>query len=139
MPAPKHPVIDRLMDKIAIDGNGCWIFTGAMSAVGYGVIGAGSRSDGVLLIHRVTYQHFVGPIPEGFQVDHLCRVRACCNPAHLEAVPQAENNRRALALRPVKTHCKRGHEFTNANTGRNKRGGRYCRACLAISNARRAA
>ena len=127
-----RPVIDRLMEKVTIDENGCWIFTGARSAAGYGVIGAGGRDEGVVYVHRVTYEHRIGPIEPGYQVDHLCRVRACCNPKHLEAVTQAENIRRALVLRPIKTHCKRDHEFTDDNTGRNSRGGRYCRTCVGI-------
>lgn len=134
-----RPVIERLLAKVEPDGNGCWIFTGGKSAAGYGVIGLGGRDDGTNYTHRVTYEHFVGPIPTGHQVDHLCRVRACCNPAHLEAVPQAENNRRALALRPAKTHCKHDHEFTPDNTGRNAKGNRYCLSCARVRNARRSA
>ena len=93
------PAIDRLLPKIAIDPDTeCWIWRGALARDGYGTMLAdGSRTNGTRRLtgtHRVSYEHFVGPIPDGYQIDHLCRVPACCCPWHLEAVTQQENIRR---------------------------------------------
>ena len=76
------------------DENGCMIFTGATAGAGYGVVGKGPAGAGYYYVHRVSYEHHKGPIPEGLTIDHLCRVKLCVNPDHLEAVTQAENNRR---------------------------------------------
>lgn len=118
----KRPVIDRLLDRIEIDENGCWLWTGPVTRDGYGMIGVeGNRSRG---IHRVAYEHFVGPIPIGLQIDHLCRVRHCCCPWHLEAVTSGENTRRGdtgkhlVSAQLSKTHCAQGHPFDEENTRR---------------------
>lgn len=91
----------------------CWNWTGAVQTGGYGFFQG-------KLAHRLAYEWMVGPIPPGLTIDHLCYNRLCINPAHLEPVTSAENIRRAAARR---THCKRGHELTDANTppGRSKR------------------
>lgn len=80
------------------------------------------------------HERYKGPIPPGYQVDHLCRNRACANPVHLEAVTQAENLRRQMAAwrkkNPTPTHCPRGHEYAGANLYVNKTSGRnVCRTC----------
>src|SRR5690606_7471316 len=85
-------------------------------------------------VHRVTYEAFVGPIPEGLEVDHLCRNRACCNPEHLEPVTRSENRRRAWRdaprpPRPLAAECRKGHPFDEENTLWERRGKRRCRAC----------
>lgn len=130
-----RPAIERLIARIVPDENGCWIFTGATS-MGYGVVGLGGRGSGNDYAHRVTYRHFRGPIGDGMQIDHLCMVRRCCNPDHLEAVTQAENVRREMAVRTPKTHCKWGHEFTPENTRCTARQ-RLCLTCSRLRTARR--
>lgn len=77
----------------------CWLWTGGANADGYGVVRAG-RIDGrgvFALAHRVIYEAVHGTIPEHLELDHLCEVKRCCNPAHLEAVTHAENMRRWMA------------------------------------------
>ncbi len=104
---------------------GCWLWTGARaSGTGYAHFGlAGGRT---LSAHRFSYEHHIGPIPDGLVIDHLCRVRHCVNPDHLEAVTQAENVRRALGQI---THCVHGHEYTPENTYVAKNGRRTCKEC----------
>lgn len=87
------------------------------------------------LAHRVAHELLIGPIPNGLHVDHLCRVRHCVNPDHLEAVTQRENNLRIpglgenlILLARAKTHCPQGHEYTEENTYW-YRGHRRCLTC----------
>ena|SRR5579885_311897 len=83
----------HIREKIAVNEDGCWLWTGALSE-GYG---RQRVRDFVYLAHRLVYELLVEPIPEGFDIDHLCRVRRCVNPAHLEPVTRAENLRRGRA------------------------------------------
>lgn len=108
----------------------CWLWTAYSLPSGYGTFNAWARRG--LLAHRVSYEIFVGPIPDGFQVDHLCVNPRCVNPVHLEAVTGLENNRRSNSIsarHARKSHCKNGHPFDEANTRVSKRGGRECRTC----------
>jgi hypothetical protein len=109
----------------------CWLWT-AGTCRGYGHFHA-SRSVGgrTLRAHRVAYELLRDPIPEGMHLDHLCRVRGCVNPDHLEVVTGATNTLRGIsspAINARKTHCRRGHEFTPENTYID-RGSRRCKAC----------
>ena len=93
----RRPIRIRFMDKVAKTDT-CWLWTGAVSAGGYGRIGEASSSR-TLQAHRVAYELFVGRIPEGLHIDHLCSERRCVRPDHLEAVTQAENNLRSWQRR----------------------------------------
>ncbi len=127
---------DRLMRRITISESGCWQWTGAIDASGYGRIGIGRRGEGVNYTHRVAYELFVGPIPKGRDLDHLCRNRPCCNPEHLEAVERLVNVARGLRGKGYRlTHCKQGHEFTPENTRVSARQ-RRCITCARESGRR---
>jgi hypothetical protein len=104
----------------------CWLWTGQINQKGYPRVGVGSRAIGA---HRVMYELLVEPIPDGLELDHLCRVRHCVNPDHLEPVTHRENTRRG---KPTRTRCKNGHKFTPENTyiGQWATGPvRLCRTC----------
>jgi hypothetical protein len=136
------PVIDRILERIIIDANGCWLWTSGIDTGGYGRMSVGSRKDGSrtrVSAHRTSYEAFVGPILEGLTIDHLCRVRRCVNPDHLEPVTMRENLLRGngwSGRHARKTHCINGHEFTPENINRVKRGGRECKACKRVWNRR---
>lgn len=130
----------------------CWLWTGSISADGYGRLLAGPHR----LAHRYSYTLTKGEIPDGLELDHTCHSasgceaagrschhRRCVNPSHLELVTHGENhariaiavNRRrgikVAALQADKTHCPAGHEYTTENTYVDKRGSRNCRTCAA--------
>lgn len=131
---------ERFIDKVGdTDANGCWPWLATVSN-GYGRVWDGKRS---VVAHRFSYEFFVGDIPPGLQIDHLCRNTNCVNPDHLEAVTLAENNRRSdspTAINARKTHCIHGHEFAGRNLRYRKEGTRICRTCEAARcTARRAA
>jgi hypothetical protein len=121
---------ERLLSHIDKTDGGCWLWTASTYFGGYGQINVGNRQ--IRGVHRVAYELWVGPIPDGLHIDHLCRVRLCVNPDHLEAVTQRENNRRSLsptALNAAKTHCPQGHPYVDGNLAVDKRGFRHCRTC----------
>lgn len=128
-------VLERIMRRVTKADDGCWIFGGYLNRTGYGQVTL-SHEEGRALVHRVVYMRLVGPIGAGLDLDHLCRVPACCNPTHLEPVTHAENIRRGLfpaALRAkyaALTHCGSGHPRTSANVRLTKEGRRRCRPCV---------
>jgi hypothetical protein len=126
LPQPP-PDCEVILSKIRVAESGCWEWQGHVNNRGYG------RLRGRVYSHRASYEAFVGPIPDGLEIDHLCRNTRCCNPEHLEAVTPQENLRRTRAER-----CARGHEFTPENTYLRPDGkGRNCLACIRErSNAR---
>jgi hypothetical protein len=104
----------------------CIIWAGSIDRDGYGRF----RNTPA---HRIAYEESKGPIPSGLVIDHLCRVRNCVNPDHLEAVTIRENTLRGFnppAMNARKTHCVNGHEFDEINTYWRPNGERDCRACI---------
>ena len=122
----------KFADRIALIASGpdeCWLWPWKLSN-GYGYIKIGGKT---MNAHRAAYELLVGPVPDDLVVDHLCRVRNCVNPAHLEPVTARENVLRGAsfaAKNATKTHCQNGHELTPGNTRIDRHGHRKCRACM---------
>jgi hypothetical protein len=119
------------------DDEGCWTWMGTKTPDGYGVF-YDVRVKGSRRAHRVAYEALVGPIPNGLQIDHLCRTRNCVNPTHMEAVSSRVNTLRGegpTASKYRQTHCVNGHEFTPENTKIRSNGiHRQCRECMRITD-----
>ena len=116
------PVLERLSELI-LRSDDCWLWQGKPNKDGYGQ----AQVDGnCWLAHRLIYTVEVGPIPDGLTLDHLCLVKMCVRPDHLEPVTQAVNNLRMMALRERPTHCKWGHSLDDAYDYGTQR---CCRTC----------
>ena len=111
----------RFWAKVTVHPSGCWVWTGARRN-GYGVV---KECGATQSAHRVAFYVTMSPAAGG-ELDHTCRNRACVRPDHLEVVTHAENQRRRSE---AQTHCKHGHEYTEANTGTTPQGWRWCREC----------
>jgi hypothetical protein len=140
-PYKTEPLAQRL-DRFSIPEpmSGCLLWMGATDRKGYGLLTVRSRMKQA---HRASYEVAKGPIPPGLHVLHSCDNPSCIAPGHLRAGTRSENVAEAWARgrrRPkVITHCKRGHEFTQANTRIGSKGERVCRACHALMARIRAA
>ena len=141
------PWLRRFLSRIdwskVVDANSCWIWTGCQrggrpddrySHFDGFVIGPGAEGGEYYYCgHTYSYARFVGPIPEGYDIDHICKTHLCVNPTHLRPLTHNEN----VAVRRKKTHCKNGHEFTPENTRvyvySNKRAAvRICKTCARV-------
>jgi len=143
MKRPRIPVRDRILASIEIDTDGCWVWQKSIVKDGYGQITA----PGCRIAHRVSYMTFVGPIPDGMQIDHTCHNRAvkagacsggeckhrkCVNPKHLKPTTSQANvlgGDTVAAANAAKTHCSNGHEYNDVNTRITAANRRYCRPC----------
>ena len=126
-------ILPRFMKFVELEPNtGCWLWRGSGTPAGYGQISVNGRMK---MAYRWSYEHFRGPIPAGVEPDHLCRVRCCVNPHHLELVTHRENTLRGrtlAAMNAAKTRCRRGHPFSGENLRRGMYGKqpiRVCRQC----------
>ena len=122
------PLMDRIQARLETAPTGCWLWTGALTHDGYGYTGRGGRKAKKIYVHRAMFEAHNGPVPDGLCLDHLCRVRNCANPDHLEPVTGRENQRRR---KEANTHCRRGHTLTPDNLyDYPHRGLRLCKACV---------
>jgi hypothetical protein len=126
MPYEAGTPIEKFMRRVFIEADGCWRWVGSINPrSGYGLFGHRAYA------HRWSYEHHVGVIPEGLDIDHLCRNRYCVNPDHLEAVTRRTNLVRGatlIAANVNKTHCPQGHPYEGANLIMDGTG-RKCRVC----------
>jgi len=117
--------MDRFKSKFEVSDSGCWIWRAALDRHGYGEF----WFDGKLRrAHRVSYELYVGPIPDGMTVDHLCFTPACVNPSHMQIVTMPANSRRQRSA--LKEVCVNGHPYDHTNTYYRPNGQRDCRACI---------
>lgn len=130
MKIPELNLERRLWSRLKQNGD-CWDWQGSHTAGGYPKFMVNGRYT---YVYRFVYELLRDEIPANLTIDHLCRNKSCCNPWHLEPVTNRVNVQRGRVHDPVLTHCKRGHEFTPANTyiARNPYG-RVCRACRAAA------
>ena len=141
LPMLPHPITpeeiqtfsSRFWRYVQKSDTACWIWTGYRNQKGYGRLYIRGH---YVAAHRFAYTAALGPIADGLQIDHLCRVRNCVNPAHLEAVSCQTNLLRGktLAARSAAaTHCPQGHPYSDENTYHSPKGFRFCRRCGAAA------
>ncbi len=124
-------MIERFISKIDFgdDDECCWLWTASKNTKGYGHF----RLDGkVVGAHRVAYELWVGSIPQGLEIDHLCRTPPCVNPAHMEPVTRRINVLRGVSFAAVfarRTHCGNGHLLSGKNVYIDPHGARICKIC----------
>jgi len=139
--------VEKIMDRAEkrfwrfvgqVDENGCWPWVGSLNFGGYGQFWFNGEWG---MAHKYSYSVHQHQIPIGLTIDHICRNRGCVNPAHMEVVSMRENIIRGVgptAVNSRKTHCPKGHEYTNGNTLVNKKSGkRQCRTCGKVAGYKR--
>lgn len=125
--------LKRFWPKVSRQPNGCWLWLAHKTPKGYGQFG--DERLRVTRAHRWAYRTFVGDIPKGRVLDHLCQNPSCVNPEHLEPVTPRENAYRSKVwmngyrYQKAKTHCPQGHPYDEVNTITDKDGHRACRTC----------
>lgn len=130
---------ERFMDFVE-KTTSCWLWNGPKNQNGYGKVSLWKPKRTTIAAHKFLFQKINGELPKGMELDHLCRIRHCVNPDHLEIVTHRENTLRGISMVAVnakKTHCKYGHEFTKKNTKICKSRGtieRNCKTCHAINS-----
>jgi len=129
--------LTRFWNKVKESPSGCWEWTGCLNKEGcYGVFWHNHKS---YVAHRFLYESINGAVPEGFELDHLCKNKKCVNPNHLEVVTRRVNalrgkvGHRTGEIQKAKTHCRRGHPYDEANTYFHANGARGCRLCREIA------
>jgi hypothetical protein len=137
----RAPLRERVLSRLIVDRSGCLLWTGAKNVQGYGHVWVGRDArPQIQQVHRVVYEMLAGPVPDGFELDHLCRVPLCANPAHMEPVSHRENRRRGRnpaleawnARARAKTCCPQGHPYDLPRSD----GARGCRRCQRAAGAR---
>ncbi len=126
-------IIERFEEKInKSNSSDCWLWNGKIDPHGYSLFSIQGKWNRA---HRVAYTLFIGPIPKNLTLDHLCRVRNCVNPNHLEAVTIKVNTLRGTSfsvLNALKTHCPHNHPYSESNTYLYK-GERHCKSCNVVN------
>ena len=125
--ARKHQLVGYQINE----ATGCWEWTGSMHSGGYGLINQG---DTTIYAHRWSWEASHGPVPDGYELHHVCHNQRCINPEHLRLVTRKEH----LSIYHRKTHCVHGHPFVGDNVYiRPDTGTQQCRACARIHDAKR--
>lgn len=129
------PEQERFLTHVSPEPNtGCWLWTAAVDRGGYGLFKATPK---MVRAPKYSYEMHVGSVPEGLQIDHLCRARSCVNPDHLEPVTPKENTRRSPIHCGSRTHCPQGHPLSGDNLYKDPSGKRRCRKCRSAESKRR--
>lgn len=137
MMVKSQSVEDRFWTRVdrSTAPDGCWVWLGSVNNSGYGSIRIKPKPAGPTLVHCYAYELLVGPIPDGFEIDHQCNNTRCVNPDHLQLATHPDNCKRGdlglvwAAHQRSKTHCPQGHPYDLLNTYYDKNGGRQCRIC----------
>lgn len=133
-----HTLQDRIENNIQVSvDSGCWIWQGGKDRDGYGTMWIGPKPTRKRrYVHRMSYEAFIDEIPDGLEIDHLCRVKICCNPDHLEVVTTQENTRRRDVAHQTDRYCRNGHRRTKENTYITPDGYRACGVCRTAAQRR---